>query len=353
MTSISTASFVLVATLVACGHHQVPTPAAAPPTTASPVVSTPPPDPDAAPSIHAFVPIDGACNYAHLNAANGEPVQQWAAPTPECPNRAFAHMGPEGAQLFSVHFSDSSAAWRLDVGATELIALPPLSHMEMAWSESGDVFAQTYGDKADEGIESPSAEPVVVSEEPSDTGHESQWSQDCYVYKLSDAGWMLVKENTVELAEGEDRPYCHYPDITWGSTSNRYHHFNFEGYDDSETYPPEDENEGFGIVMEMDATRSGIPCGQDCPDGDLLRRYAFGNDWFEGPVLTGGVISVAGKRGSQWASVEGLNGGVREFFVMNGQLILCSENGFGGWDHATATPTWWKDTPICPIQNGL
>jgi len=230
--------------------------------------------------------------------------------------------------------------------------------MEMAWIESGQVHATTFGAKADEAFVE--VEPGEEEfEELTEEEIEEQWVGDCYTYALTvglpGTGdrdgllWELVREETVELHEGQRRPYCDYGDNEWSSTSNGYYQYNFETFEDAHTYADAEQEVGCGIVYEMDATKSGKPCIQDCDDGELLRRYAFGNEWFEGPVLKGGVVTFDG---DSWSSLEGLEGSLREFFLAGDQLIVCTDEGFGAWDHVAGTRTWWKDTPTCPVQSG-
>ena len=188
--------------------------------------------------------------------------------------------------------------------------------------------------------------------EPTDEELEDQWRHDCYTSALTEGNteseptWELVREETVELSEGSRRPHCPVGDVAWGSTTSDYAQYNFESFEDSHTYGDAGEGMSWGIVFEMDATKSGKPCIQDCDDGELLRRYAFGHMWFEGPMLGGGVMMLDGET---WTALQGLEGDMMEFCLAGDQLILCTEDGFGGWDHATGTPIWWKNTSACPV----
>jgi len=64
-------------------------------------------------------------------------------------------------------------------------------------------------------------------------------------------------------------------------------------------------------------------------------------------VVTGDVLTLDG---DTWSPLEGLEGNLREFFLAPGQLILCTDKGFGGWNHAAGTRTWWYDSATCPVQ---
>ena len=51
----------------------------------------------------------------------------------------------------------------------------------------------------------------------------------------------------------------------------------------------------------------------------------------------------------EWALLENFQGSLEEFTLAGRQLIVCTDQGFGGWDHAEGTQTWWIDSPICPL----
>jgi len=301
--------------------------------------------------LKGFVYIEGSCHWAHLDAATGEILQASPIPSQTCPYRAIVTTSPEGTTLMAVHFPEHNELWRQEGATADVVEIPGHPYLEMAWVESGRVHATTFGFKMDHVFEEP--DPDALPMEPTDEELEDQWRHDCYTSALAEGAtepestWELVREERVELSEGSMRPHCPVGDVAWASTTTDYAQYNFETFEDSASFGELDEGLSWGIVYEMDATKSGEPCIQDCDDGELLRRYAFGYMWFEGPMLGGGVAMLDGET---WTALEGLEGGLQEFFLVGDQLILCTGKGFGGWNHAAGTRTWWKDTPACPVQ---
>jgi len=340
-----TAFRTLVTVLLFACHHRPITPAAAPAADPGPpVVST-------APTLQGFAEIDGVCHWAHLDAATGAVLQKGTLPTKHCPNRAIVTTSPEGTTLMAVHFPEHNELWRQQGPAADVVEIPGHPYLELAWMESGRVHATTFDFKMDHVFDEP--DPDALQVEPTDEDLEDQWHHDCYTSALtegtteSEFTWELVREQAVELSEGESRPYCAVGDVAWASTTSDYHRYNFETFEDSASYGELEEGLSWGIVYEMDATKSGEPCLQDCADGELLRRYAFGYMWFEGPRPGGGVAVLDGET---WSLLDGLEGYLLEFFLLDEQLIICTDKGFGAWNHAAGTRTWWKESTACPLQ---
>ncbi len=249
---------------------------------------------------------------------------------------------------------DETPLWQLSPEVDVLEVLPQIHYLEFAWYwfESHSVQAFT---SPIPGIQDPNADEEVREEEDPEPDpdpefdedmYEDQWEASCYQYRLEDDGWLLEEEIEVETWEGMRGPNCAELMDEWDTSSADYSGLIVENYDMESPVesPPE---VGWSILYDLDVTRSGESCAQDCGDDELLRRYALSTDWFEGHYLTGYVMSV---KDVEWQLVEGLDGLLREFFPLGDQLILCTEKGFGGWNQETATRTWWKESPICPFQ---
>lgn len=337
--------------LLACTPRSPAPPAAAP---AEPVeAEAPEPPPAPTTPIQAYVLIDGSCHWASLHPSTGEPITAVNVPSTLCPDRALLTQSETGATLMSVEFDEghSKSLWLQETGTDAPVALPELPHMEMAWFEGETVHAKTFGLKADEVI----GETVEPAPDHQYTQEEidAQWIHNCYTYALSEGAWTPVAEEEIQLSEGADRPFCSYGEIAFLSSVHWYSDAIFGSYFDLGVPTTADPMLGTSwlIVMDMDATSTGKPCAQDCPEGtDLLRRYAFETYWFEGRRLSGGVISVSGEPGASWALLEGLEGNLEEFFLADDHLVVCTDKGFGGWDHAAGTRSWWRDSPGCPVR---
>jgi hypothetical protein len=303
------------------------------------------------PTVQGFVTKDGQCQWTSLDAATGEALWAWATPTTECPGRAFATKNAEGARVFSVTIGEGKALWLQGTPTGDLKPLPNIPHVEMARFESDRVHATTFGLKADAVIkkrvlkEGEEEFPPMSQEE-----IDNQWKHSCYTYALTDgseagaAGWKLVREDQVELHEGAGSPYCNYGRAEFASTTHEYFQYNFSFV----VAPPTSGEQSWGLVEEMDVTKSGEPCGEPCKEDQILRRYAFGNYWFEGPRLSG---SVGTWSDDQWSALDGLDGSLEEFFLAGDQLIVCTDQGFGAWNQAAGTRTWWVDSPSCPLRD--
>jgi hypothetical protein len=141
-------------------------------------------------------------------------------------------------------------------------------------------------------------------------------------------------------------PTCAELVSDWSSTRADHSEYIFHT---SGTIPKGEIAQGlsWGVLFDLDHTLSGKPCLKNCKPGELLRRYAFSVEWYEGHMLTGSVASMSN---SKWQLLEGLDGKLLEFFRHGDQLILCTAKGFGAWDHASAKPLWWQDSPVCPLR---
>ena len=336
----------LLASLLLCACHRRPvTPAA------TPGADSIPPEVFKPPRLQGFAEIDGVCHWVDLEVPTGAVLQKRTLPTKRCPNRAIVTTSPEGTTLMAVHFPEHNELWRQQGLAADVVKIPGHPYLELAWMESGRVHATTFDFKMDHVFDETDSDAPPT--EPTDVELEDQWRHTCYTSALNEgtadskATWELVREETVELSEGDSRPYCPVGDVAWASTSRDTRGYSFETFEDSSSYGQLEEGFSWGIVYEMDATKSGEPCFQDCPEGELLRRYAFGYMWLEGPLLGGGVAALDGET---WSLLQGGEGDLQGFFLVDDALIVCTHKGFGAWEHATARPLWWKESQACPWQ---
>ena len=81
--------------------------------------------------------------------------------------------------------------------------------------------------------------------------------------------------------------------------------------------------------------------------GDIF-AYAVSYDWLEGAILSGAILSWNGKT---WEEINGLEGPLIEFSFIDDLLLLCTNQGFGVFQAATAKKLWWKSQQGCPIVN--
>ena len=336
--------------LVACMHRPpaTPSPAVAPAVSVAEGESTE----LSQPVIRGFVDIEEHCHWVHLDAATGEVLRSRPLPTQNCPNRAIVNTSTAGTTLMAVHFAEHNELWLQRGANAEIMEIVGDPHLEMAWEASGRVYATTVDFKMGHVVEWPDLN--TVSTMPIDEEREADNHRDCYTYAWSEGPttseptWELIREETIERSEESMSPHCPVGDLPWSTTRNDYAEYAFHALADAQQ-PHGDVAPGYtwGIVTDIDATRSGPPCFPDCDEDELLRRYAFAHMWLGGPVLGGGAMAWDGQT---WANIEGLQSNVQEFLLAGDQLILCTDDGFGAWDHATATPIWWKDSWTCPLQ---
>ena len=301
-------------------------------------------------ALSAFVMLDGACQWALLDPNTGKPAWSTATPSPECPHRAFRTTN-NGESLLSVDIEEKGEAlWHQATPHGPLTALTPLPYNEIAWFENGKIHGQTFSTD-------PYPAPDAAEPQEGDTG--SQWEHTCFTYTLDKNApegtvpWSKQREQMTTVSEGTSVPFCIYPEgLTWQSSRHRYPEFGSLGDIDFGVSPLSDSMLGssWDLVPSLDATTTGETCIQDCPEGtDWIRRYAVENYWFEGPHIAGGILSASADPGAEWALLENFQGSLEEYTLAGSQLIVCTDQGFGGWDHAEGTQTWWIDSPICPI----
>lgn len=302
-------------------------------------------------ALSAFVTIEGACHWALLDPNTGKPAWSTATPSPECPHRAFRTTNINGEALLSVDIEEKGEAlWHQATAQAPLTALTPLPYNEIAWFENGQIHGQTFATD-------PYPGPDAAEAQEGDTG--SQWEHPCFIYTLDKNApegtvpWSKLREQMTTVSEGNNVPFCIYPEgLTWQSSRHRYPEFGSLGDIDFGIPPLSDRMLGssWDLVPSLDATTTGETCIQDCPEGtDWVRRYAVENYWFEGPHIAGGILSASAEPGAEWALLENFKGSLEEFTLAGSQVIVCTNEGFGGWDHAKGTQTWWIDSPICPI----
>ena len=351
MKHLPLATLIAATQLIACAHNAPLDPAAAAPTPVAEAVVQPDEAPAPAPlkppthHLEAFVPIEGACHWAHIDVATGQVVASWPVDATACPRNTKRTRTEDGTQLFSGRLKQTTPLWQLKPGAASLEVLPTIHNLDLAWWEEGSITAVTAYLPADvdpvEHAAAQEAEPAT-DQDPD----ENDWKVSCYTHRLEDGAWKLVREQSVQIYETMRGPSCQALFPQWDSTIGDYSEVAFEVYD---TESPIDSlpDEKWGILFDLDATKSGGTCGQDCPDGELFQRYAFSVDFFGGNFLTGHIISVGE---SEWKPVEEVGHYLREFFLYGEHLILCDEGGFGAWDHKTATQVWWQEGRGCPMQ---
>lgn len=300
----------------------------------------------------AFVPIKGKCHWAQINSETGVLVTAWPVDSPQCPSFVNRTKAADGSQLFAVKLwlksQSRTALWQLRKGAKSLDVLPQIHNLVLGWSAGGAVRAVTENLTADVDPNALQAVGPPETEEDIKEIEADQWKCDCYRYVLKKGAWQPEGGETVETHEGMRGPACAEFMSDWTSTKADYSGYLFFD-DNSKDGPPSDLGEhGFSSSLELDITRSGKPCLKACKKGDLLRRYAFSTEWYEGHMLTGQVATL---KAGKWQLVEGVEGRLREFFRIDDQLIFCTEKGFGGWDHKSAKRLWWRNSPACPFKD--
>lgn len=352
--------------------------------------------------LQGFVLKDGLCHFVHLDAATGRTAQSWTVHSKGCPDRVHRTIAADGSQLFAVRFGPSggTALWQLQKGAQSLDVLLKAHNLELAWKEGGKVHGMTANTAADpdrheleakepktdqelptkrleeltaeendavgsdveeltaEEVEELTAEELeameegqweVTAEEPENM-EEDQWRASCYVNVLEDGLWKVLREQEIETHEGMRPPICEELFPKWDSNVRDYAGLDFRVDKQKEAYKNLAAEEIWVEHPPLNVTKSGAPCQSPCKNEELLHRFAFSAEWYEGYVLTGRVASW--DRGG-WKLLEGLDGALAEFFVLSEQIIFCSEEGFGSWDAKTGKRIWWRASPTCPFQKAV
>ncbi|MCJ8311945.1 MAG: hypothetical protein HRU38_07130 [Saccharospirillaceae bacterium] len=308
--------------------------------------------------IEAFILEDGICFWSHLDAQTGSVIGSWPVESTKCPDRFnytsstssdsssiissdnFSDTSSDkGSQLFAVQIDGKTALWRLDNGAKKLDILPTIHNLEFAWWEQGKLKAVTAHGKADD-IPTPYIEEKVedltpLTAEELEEIMSEQWIASCFIYELNNNEWQFKSEQIIETYEGMRGPTCQDLVNNWSNTGGDYSNFTFDNAE---------------LVIEPNTKQVlhlGLLTGlQSSQKGQIMQRYAFSTDWYEGFYLTGLVARQ--NQDNSWSLLEDLKGELTEFFWLEEQLILCTENGFGAWGLNTER-LWWRDNSNCPL----
>jgi hypothetical protein len=305
----------------------------------------------AAALLEAFTPINGKCHWTQINSETGRVLSAWPVDSPKCPTHANRTTAADGSQLFAVKFRSKSpsrtALWQLRKGAKALDVLPRIHNLTLGWKAGGALRAVTENFRADVDPNALQADAPPKTEEDFKEIADNQWKRNCYRYILKNGAWKPEGGETVETHEGMRGPACLGFMKDWSSSAADYSDHLFF-VDNSKDGPPSGLGEhGFGISTNLDITHSGKPCLKACKNSEILRRYAFSIEWYEGHMLSGQVATF---KAGKWQLVQGVFGTLREFFRADDQLIFCTEKGFGGWDHNNAKRLWWRASPTCPFK---
>jgi hypothetical protein len=305
--------------------------------------------------VKAFIPNGDHCQWTHLNTVTGSPVASWSMNNAKCPQRAIQTKN-YSSELFALKHDSQTPLWQLTANDKILKALPTIHNLEFAWQDHNEVYAITANVEAHIDLNNLEEDTSLEQDTPLtpealEQLETSQWQATCYVYKLKDASWQLQNKAEVDTHEGMRGPVCADLVDNWSSTNKDYSGLLFQRNGISPDLIPNGklaQNLNWGILFDLDKTRTGNPCGKRCKPSELVARYAFSIDWYEGYSLTGSVMSYTD---SKWQPLAGLKGKLKNFFSQGEQIIFCTELGFGAWDHNTATALWWKNSPSCPLQN--